>query len=184
MRSGKDLTGKQIISIVDGRLLGSVKDIYLDEDLRTITGIYTGSEGLIKRKALLIHRESVVVFGIDAILVKNADVVTDSETLTESEHWVRLSKLKGRDIETHGGTKVGTVGDIAIGEEAEIRGFALARVFVEGPVEESGFVPRHALFDTGSIDGKMTIDLTKAENPIPPQKEPSVIPDDSDDEEQ
>jgi len=106
---------------------------------------------------------------------------TDSETLTQSDQWVRLSKLKGRDIETHGGTKVGTVGDIAIGEEANITGFALARVFVEGPVEESGFVPRHALFDTGSIDGTMTIDLTKAENPVPP-KEASVIP--SSDEEQ
>ncbi len=181
MRSGKDLTGKPIISITDGRLLGSVKDIYLDEDLRGITGIYTGSEGLIKRKSLLIHREGVVVFGIDAILVKNADVITDSETLTESEYWVRLSKLKGRDIETHGGTKVGTVGDIAIGEEANIIGFSLARVFVEGPVEESGFVPRHALFDTGSVDGTMTIDLTKAENPVP-IKENSVIP--SSDEEQ
>ncbi|MCA9921467.1 MAG: PRC-barrel domain-containing protein [Anaerolineales bacterium] len=164
MRLGKELTGKQIISISDGRLLGSVKDIYLDEDLRGMTGIYTGSEGLIKRKALLIHRESVVVFGIDAVLVKNAGVVTDSETMTESEHWVRLSKLRGRDIETHGGTKVGTVGDIAIGEEGNVIGFSLARVFVEGPVAEKGYIPRTALFDTGSIDGVMTIDLTKAES--------------------
>jgi len=173
MRLGKELTGKPIISISDGRLLGTVKDIYLDEDLRGMTGIYTGSEGLIKRKALLIHRENVVVFGIDAVLVKNAEVVTDSEAVTESEHWLRLSKLRGRDIETEGGTKVGTVGDIAIGEEGDISGFTLARVFVEGPVAEKGYIPRRALFDTGEVDGVMTIDLTKAENPAPPKMAPS-----------
>lgn len=169
MRLGKDLINKPIISITDGRLIGTVKDIYLGEDLRWMTGIFVGSEGLIKRKSLLIPRESVVVFGIDAVLVKNADVITDDQTLTQAEHWLRLSKLRGREMDTPGGTKVGTVGDITIGAEGEISGFTLGRVFVEGPVAEQGYVPQLAVFDTGRIDGVMTIDLTKAENPTPPK---------------
>ncbi|MCP5097444.1 MAG: hypothetical protein GY943_18010 [Chloroflexi bacterium] len=170
MRPGKDLTGKPIISILDGRLLGTVKDIYMDDDCRGLTGLYVGHEGLIKRKSLLIPREAVIVFGIDAMLVKNSDVVTDDQSFTQANQWVRLSKLRGREIGTPGGTKVGTVGDITIGEEAEITGFVLARVNIEGPVAEQGYIPRHALYNSGSVDGVMSIDLTKAENPILPSK--------------
>lgn len=170
MRLGKDLVGKQIISITDGRLLGSVKDLYVEEDLRWLTGIHLGSEGLIKRKSLLITRQDVVVFGVDAILVKHADVVTDDQQFTEADNWLRLSKLRGRELDTPGGTKVGAVGDITLGEEGNITGFTLGRVFVEGPVAEQGYIPRHALIDTGRIDGTMTIDLAKAENVAQPAK--------------
>lgn len=163
MRLGKDLIGKPIISVTDGRLLGTVKDLYLNDQLYWLTGIHIGTEGLLKRKNYLIPRDSVVVFGIDAVLVKNADVVTEGKELVESETWPRLSKLKGRDVDTPGGTKVGTVGDIIIGEEGHITGFALAKVFVEGPIAEQGQVPRDALIDTGHEDGVMTIDLPKVE---------------------
>jgi sporulation protein YlmC with PRC-barrel domain len=163
MRYGKDLNGKLIISISDGRQIGQVKDLYLDADLNSLTGIYIGSEGLLRRKSLLIPRESVVVFGIDAVLVKNSEVVKDSQEFTEAEQWVRLSKLKGREIDTPGGTKVGTVGDIIIGEEGNITGLALSKVAVEGPIAERGMVDRSTLIDAGSIDGVITIDLTKAE---------------------
>ena len=163
MRLGKDLFNKPIISITDGRLLGTIKDLYLNDQLYWLTGIHVGSEGLIKRKNFLIPRDSVIVFGIDAILVKNADVIVESKDLVESETWPRLSKVKGREIDTPGGTKVGTIGDIIIGEEGHITGFALAKVFVEGPIAEQGQIPREALIDTGNEDGVMTIDLPKVE---------------------
>jgi uncharacterized protein YrrD len=163
MRPGKDLIGKPIYSIVDGRMLGNVKDLYLDNNLDTLNGIYLGLEGLIKRKALLIQRDDVVVFGIDAILVKNGDVVTDDKQRPEIEGWLRLDKLRGREVDTPGGTKVGTVGDVMVGGAGEITGFALARVYVEGPVAEWGTLPRSALVDTGAQDRTMTVDLTKVE---------------------
>ncbi len=173
MRLGKDLTGKQIISITNGRLLGHVKDIYLDDDLRSMTGLYTGQEGLIKRKSLLIPRESVIVFGIDAILVKNDSVITNDQEFTQAEQWQRLSKLRGRKIDTPGGTKVGTVGDVTLDEEGNITGFTLARINVEGPIEEKGFIPRHSLISSGSVDDIISIDLTKAESQEAPT---SVVP--------
>ena len=163
MRLGKDLISKPIISITDGRLLGTVKDLYLNDQLYWLTGIHVGTEGLLKRKTYLIPRDSIVVFGIDAVLVKNAEVITEGKELVESETWPRLSKLKGREVDTPGGTKVGTVGDIIIGEEGHISGFALGKVFVEGPIATQGQVPRDALIDTGHEDGVMTIDLAKVE---------------------
>lgn len=165
MRLGKDLVGKQIISVTDGRSLGNVKDIYISSDLTDITGIYLGSEGLIKRKHFLITRSDVVVFGIDAILVRTSDVVAEENDMPESVAWVRLSKLNKREVDTPGGTKVASIGDIMLGEKGDITGFALSRVFVEGPIAKNGTIPRTAVIDTGAEDGVMTIDLTRAENP-------------------
>lgn len=163
MRLGKDLIGKPIYSMTDGRLLGSVKDLYLDQDLEMLTGIYVGSEGLIKRKSLLIARRSIMVFGIDAILAKSSDVVSDDEETKEAEHWLRREELQKREIDTPGGTKVGTIGDILLDAEARINGFSLGKVFVEGPVAESRRIMKGAVVDTGRDDGIMTVDLSKAE---------------------
>lgn len=174
MRLGKDLLNKPIFSMTDGRQLGSVKDIYTDNDLTQITGIYTGQEGMLRRKSFLIPRHSVVVFGLDAILVKNPDVVVE-ETEQNAADWVRLSKLRGREVDTPNGTKVATVGDIAIGEEGDIVGFTLAKVYMEGPIAEKGAVARATLIDTGHRDGIMTIDLSKAETTGLSAPQPAVV---------
>ncbi len=163
MRLGKDLLNKPIISVTDGRNLGAVKDIYLDSQLEQITGIYTGSEGLVRRKHYMIPSESVVIFGIDTILVKNRDVIVLEDERPEAVAWVRLSKLKGRQVDTSGGTKVATIGDIIMGENGEVTGFSLSKVYVEGPVAERGRIQREAMLDPGNEDGVLTIDLTKAE---------------------
>ena len=176
MRLGKDLVNKQIISVTDGRSLGTAKDIYISSDLTDITGIYLGSEGLIKRKHFLIARTDVVVFGIDAILVRTSDVVAEENDLLESVAWVRLSKLSKREVDTPGGTKVASIGDIILGEKGNITGFALSRVYLEGPIEKNGTIPRTAVIDTGGEDGVMTIDLTRAENPDAVQSAPVEPP--------
>ena len=163
MRLGKDLTGKKIVSVTDGRFLGNVKDVYVNSELYWITGVNIGTEGLIKRKTLIIPRERIVVFGIDAILVEDSDVVTDDKELEEADKWMSVSKLRGRDVDTPGGTKVGTVGDIIVNDQAHVIGVALGRVFVEGSIAEKGYVPRGALIDVGNEDGAMTVDLPKAE---------------------
>jgi uncharacterized protein YrrD len=184
MRLGKDLVNKQIISVTDGRSLGTAKDIYISSDLTDITGIYLGSEGLIKRKHFLITRANVVVFGIDAILVRTSDVVAEENDMPESVAWVRLSKLSKREVDTPGGTKVASIGDIILGEQGNITGFALSRVYVEGPIEKNGTIPRTAVIDTGDEDGVMTIDLTRAENPdavqpAPVEPPPSALPEET-----
>ncbi|MEZ4592206.1 MAG: hypothetical protein R3D55_13845 [Chloroflexota bacterium] len=65
-------------------LSATPRDIYISSDLTDITGIYLGSEGLIKRKHFLITRSDVVVFGIDAILVRTSEVVAEESSLPES----------------------------------------------------------------------------------------------------
>ena len=163
MRFSKDLTGKPIFSMDDGRNLGVVRDVYLDKALAWLAGVHLGKEGLISRKALVIPREAIAVLGVDAILAKSADAVTDDKELAEIDNWLRLEKLQGRQVDTPGGTKVGTVGDVMLDEDARIVGFSLSRVYVEGPIAENPIVMRDAVLDIGGDDDAMTIDLSKVE---------------------
>ena len=163
MRLGKELIGKPIYSMTDGRQLGNVKDIYLDLELELLNGIFLGHEGLFNRKARVIVRENIAVFGYDAVLVTDSDVETDNNDTPEVELWLRRETFQGRDIETPGGTKVGTVGDILFDEKARVVGFSLARVFVAGPVAEKRVVLKGAVADAGGKDGIVTVDLAKAE---------------------
>lgn len=163
MRYSKDIIGKPVYSMDDGRHLGTVRDIYVDEALAWLAGVHLGKEGLISRRSLLIPREAIVVFGVDAVLARNADVVSDDKSTPATEQWVRLEKLKGRQVDTPGGTPVGTIGDVLLDEEARIIGFHLSRVLVEGPIAEYPTITRTAMVDSGSQDGVMTVDLAAAE---------------------
>jgi uncharacterized protein YrrD len=166
MRVGREFINKPIFSITDGKHLGSVKDLYLDLETNLLNGLFLGQEGLIKRKARLINREHVAVLGIDAVLVTDSDVVTDDNELVEAQTWLKREDLQGRDVDTAGGTKVGTIGDVLFDEEAKIVGYSLSRVHVTGPVAEHRVILNQAVVDNGGSEGIMTVDLAKAEQPI------------------
>lgn len=163
MRHSKDLIGKSVVSLDEGRLLGTVRDVYFSADLSGLAGVHLGKEGLLSRRSLLIPRDAIAVYGADFILAKGSDVVTDNKQMPESEKWLRLDKLQGREVDTTGGTKVGVIGDALLDKEARITGFVLSRVYVEGPVAESRTIYKAAIIDNGDEDGAMTVDLTVVE---------------------
>jgi uncharacterized protein YrrD len=165
MRVGKELIGKPIYSVTDGKQLGVVKDVYLDKDIKILNGLFIGQEGLFNRKSNLIARENIAVLGLDAVLTSSSDIVTDSNVFPEVESWLRREDIQGREIETAGGTKVGTVGDVLFDEEAKIIGFTLSRVNVEGPIAENKKILKEAVTDAGGVDGVVIVDLAKAEKP-------------------
>ena len=164
MRLGKELIDKPIISMTDGKFLGKVKDLLVDPNLERLEGLFLGKEGLLRRKVRFLRREDVYVFGIDAILAKNSDSVSDSSADATVKSWVQGSKLDGRALDTPGGTKVGKVGDIIVNEDAGIIGFQLSKIAVEGPIAERGNISRSACIDVGHDDGAMTINMNVAEH--------------------
>jgi len=97
MRLGKDLLNKPIYSLDDGKLLGKVQDLYLDAAAENLLGVYLGAQGLIRRKSELIPTGDVVLFGIDAVLARAGDVVTDDSALSTAKSWMRREKLIGRE---------------------------------------------------------------------------------------
>lgn len=163
MRIGKDLVDKPIYSVTEGRLLGKVKDVYLNPSLEKIVGLYLGSEGIFNRRSLLINRDHISLFGLDAILATDSDVVLEEEQVEEVGEWLRRQNVQGRSVDTTGGTKVGVIGDILFNDQGGVIGFKLARVFVEGPMAKKQAVAREVVVDVGNVDGAMTIDLAQAE---------------------
>ena len=177
MRLGKDLINKPIYTLDEGKLLGKTQDLYLDDSLEVVLGIYLGAQGLVRRRSQLIRSGDVSVFGADAILVKNADVVTDDNDLAAAKEWLRRDKLAGRDVDTPGGTRLGQLGDVVVDAAGRITGFAMWKVFVEGPLADKRVIDRSAVLDTGQVDGRMTVDLSRLEAalinaaPLPPEDE-------------
>ena len=177
MRLGKDLINKPIYTLDEGKLLGKVQDLYVDDALEIILGIYLGAQGLVRRRSQLIRSGDVSVFGADAILVKSADVITDDNDLAAAKEWLRRDKLAGRDVDTPGGTRLGQLGDVVVDAAGRITGFAMWKVFVEGPLADKRVIDRSAVLDTGQVDGRMTVDLSRLEAalinaaPLPPEDE-------------
>ena len=171
MRLGKELINKPIYSIDEGKLLGKAQDLYLDDSLEVILGLYLGSQGLVRRRAQLIRSGDVVVFGLDAILVKNGDVITDDGELEAAKAWLRRDKLAGREVDTPGGTRLGALGDVVLDAAGRISGFALSKtyalrmaaVFMMSLSFSPGERHRSAVLDSGSADGGMTVDLARLE---------------------
>jgi uncharacterized protein YrrD len=165
MRSAKELIGKPIYSVVDGRLIGTVKDLYVDSEIRRFTGLFVGSEGLFSRRARLIPRDQVSVLGVNAVLTLDTDVIKDDAEFVPSQSWLRRDSVQGRIMNTPGGTKVGSVGDLLIDDEYNVVAFSLSRVNVEGPIARNRIVARKAVTDAGGFDGSIIVDLTEAEQP-------------------
>lgn len=163
MRFAKDLLNKQVVSVGNGQILGKVYDIYLDADLRAVSGLHLGHEGFLSRTAQLIPRNDIMLLGQDTVLVKHADVVVEEGQIDAVEQWVQRGNLAGRELATAGGTKIATIGDVVIDESGQVLGFTLDRTYVDSPVAESGAVSRAVIIDVAAADNVITIDLKKAE---------------------
>jgi uncharacterized protein YrrD len=175
MSLGKELLNKPIFTIDEGKQIGKVQDLYLDDSLEVVLGLFVGSQGLVRRKSELIRSGDVVVFGVDAVLVRSDDVITDDSVLPAAKSWVRREKVIGREVDTPGGTRLGLVGDVIVDATGRVTGLALSKAFVEGPLAEKRVIDRSVIIDTGHQDGRMTVDLHKLEAtlagavPLPPE---------------
>lgn len=164
MIPSRDHNNKLIISITDGKDLGEIKGLYLDADMRQVTGIFTGKEGIINRKQLAVSRIDIQVFGVDVWLVSGPDVVKPLEEVSESAAFIPISEIRGREIQTDGGTKLCVIDDVILDEEAKVLGFSLSKVYSQGPLAERKAIVRNAITHLGGKDQPMTADLTRAES--------------------
>lgn len=164
MRTGLELIGKPIYSITDGRYVGTVKDLYLDEDLRKVQCIHLGLQGMHSRGSIIIRREDVEVLGIDAILIKDSNVLIERGELIDSSTMIRREALKLREIFTAGGTRVAKIRDVILDDELHIAGFKLGRVYIEGPIAKRGSIARVSILENHSRNGKIIIDFSIAED--------------------
>jgi sporulation protein YlmC with PRC-barrel domain len=164
MITSRDQSGKPIISITDGKRLGEVKDLYLDQDMRQVAAVFLGKEGLINRRTLVIARSAVQVYGIDAWLVSGSDTVVGPEAIPESGSFILVGDLRGKELQTEGGTKIGVIDHVILDQEARVLGFALGKVYSQGPLAERKAIARDAVIHLGAAKEPMTINLAQAES--------------------
>jgi sporulation protein YlmC with PRC-barrel domain len=176
MIAARSLEGKPIISLTDGKKIAQVRDLYLDAEGNKVVAVIIGHEGVINRKAIFIERASIAVFGIDAWLTTGPNVaLTELPKEQDAADWLVAGHLRGREINTDGGTKIGTVGDVLLDVNMKVIGFGLDKVYVKGPLAERRHIARSAVRDLGMLvtslggrDQPMIIDLSKAEMlPLP-----------------
>lgn len=164
MITSKDLSNKPLISITDGKKLGEIKDLYLDQDMRQVAAVFLGKEGLLTRKTLLIARSAVQVYGIDVWLVAGSDTVTGPEAIPGAGTFTLAGDLRGREIQTEGGTKIAVIDHVILDNEARVLGFGLGKVYSQGPLAEGKMLAREAITDLGDAKKPMTINLAQAES--------------------
>jgi sporulation protein YlmC with PRC-barrel domain len=164
MAATKEFQGKLLISATDGKKLGELKDLFLDKDATKISAVYLGKEGLINRRSLLIDIGKVQLFGLDAWLINGSDTVQNKEDVAGSAEYLLASNVRGRTIQTEGGTKIGTVGDVLVNAALQVTGFALDKIAVEGPIAENKAVARAAITELGGEERPMIAHLAQAES--------------------
>jgi uncharacterized protein YrrD len=163
MLTGKELQNTWLLSVTDGKKLGEIKDLYLDSGATQVAAVFLGREGMINRKSLVVERAAIQLFGIDAWLVNGSDKVMPMDDKSGLKELLFMDDLRGREIETDGGTKIGTVGDVIVDEQARVLGFTLGKNHIKGALAEKKGIVRAAFVDLGDKERPAILDLPKAE---------------------
>lgn len=163
MAATKDFKGRLLISNTDGKNLGEIKDVFLSRDATQIVAAFLGKTGILNRKAQLIDWKKVVLFGEDAWLIAGSDTVRNQDDFDGGEEFINAGDLRGREIQTDGGSKIATVSDVIVDTTGKVLGFALDKVYAEGPLSNSKQIARAAIFDLGNDDKPMITVLEQAE---------------------
>jgi uncharacterized protein YrrD len=139
----QELHGKSVVSVNNGQIIAKVEDVLLDPTALRVAALVTMTGGLgsmlkLERKTEAISSDEVQVWGQDVVLVSGPDVAVNIEELPDSDQWVSVSeKIKGRDVISADGTRIGQLNDVVIDLKGRLVGYDLARVFVEGPPSQS-----------------------------------------------
>lgn len=145
-RKSRDLTGFQIISTSDGKILGTVDDVYVDLKSFELAAI-TVAEGslissMLKPNKDGIPRGAVIVWGEDVVLVQDDGFVKGSTLLDRMAWESSKNQIKGKKVLSTDGELIATLDDVLIDSRAQIVGYDLAEVFIEGPIAESKRAPK------------------------------------------
>lgn len=169
MPTGKQAHGKPLISLTDGKKVGEVQDLYLDEAVNQITGVFLGSEGLINRKSMAVPRAAITLMGIDAWFVQDPNVVTAPENIPNMNTFLPLNDLRGREVVSEGGTEIGAVDDVIFDSAGTVLGLSLTKIQVKGTLAERKAIARSAISTVGGKTAAMTANMAQAETTEIPQ---------------
>lgn len=108
-----ELLGKQIVSADTGEKAGNVEEVLLDAGHHHAVGLLlTG--GMLSKQRVLPFRD-VQTAGVDAVIVRSLDAMTDASAwVSEGHPTIRSSALRGKPVVTTDGARLGHVGDVIV----------------------------------------------------------------------
>ena len=149
MFRSRDLIGRLIVTVTHGEIVGKVKDVLIDPDRFEIAALVLPGKGF-RREPMVIPRSIVHVFGQDVILVKSNEAMPRDNTLQGVASLIAVTgQMKGRQIATERGVRVGLLNDVLVDENGKVVGYDLSKVYIEGPVRESKTIPFQATRSVG-----------------------------------
>jgi uncharacterized protein YrrD len=149
-RPGQHYIGKAIVSIQEGRKIGSVADIVINGDSLQVAAVITSKGAFFNREVEAILAEEIQVWGEDVVLVEVPDVIKHESQIPERNRWLYLNdSIRGRYVVSVDGTRVGQIGDVLIDTHGTLRGYELSKVFIEGPVADSKRITADATHSLG-----------------------------------
>jgi uncharacterized protein YrrD len=137
-RLSNEIKGFQIISASNGQIIGKVEDVLIDPKKRQVAAIVAFKGNLLDSTVKAIPREDVQVWGEDVILTDKPNVICKLDKLTGIDEWESASdKINGKDVLETQGQKIGVLNDVVIDSNAQVIGYDLSEVFLEGAVADS-----------------------------------------------
>jgi uncharacterized protein YrrD len=134
----QSIKGRAIVSIQNGKKIGSVSDVVVDADKLEVAGLVLSKGTLFDRESLMIPAEQVQVWGQDVILVRSHDLPQEQMTVPEGKRWIYTEdNLRGRYVVSVDGKRIGQINDIIISPDGKLQAYQLSQVYVEGPLQES-----------------------------------------------
>ncbi len=128
MRKAKSLLGLNIVSQLEGKQLGTVRDLIFDESShRLLALLLTDRELFGAIDATVIPWMQVREIGPHAVLVPSEEVILKAHTEPIiAESFDQKKKLDGKKITTQGGEDLGTVSDLYLDDAGVIQGFEVS----------------------------------------------------------
>jgi sporulation protein YlmC with PRC-barrel domain len=159
--------GKSIISISNGQTIGTVNDILIDPKNLIISAIVTSKGSILSREIDAIPADEIKVWGKDVILVSGADVIHKKDEIPDLDKWLSISsQIKGREVFSLDGIRVGEINDLVVDMEGNLVSFDLEKVgtSMSDAMDESPKAEKRRLsINTTHAMGKdvLIVDLTK-----------------------
>lgn len=108
----QEMTGLAVFDVEDGKQVGDVQDVLLNEQWK-IVGILLEGKQLLSSSVKVVFWDDIMAYGEDAVMIRNRQAITkwDAENIQLS-FLSGSGKLKGIPVMTGDGTVLGHVSDV------------------------------------------------------------------------
>ncbi len=134
----QSIKGMPIVSIQDGKKIGTVSDVVIDADKLQVAGLILSKGSLFDRETIMIPAEQIQVWGQDVILVHWNEASNEQMSIPEGKRWLHADdNLRGRYVVSVDGTRIGQINDITIHPSGKLMAYQLSQVYIDGPLQET-----------------------------------------------